>query len=145
MKGIILYHMNFGYTFFITNILLGVGLAMDAFSVSLANGLNEPAMKKHKMCGVAGVFALFQFAMPMIGWICVSTIANAFKTFEKFIPWIALSLLAFIGGKMIYESIKGDSEEDETTSVGIKLSLKYLSQKLIKSSQNFILPFNSAF
>lgn len=112
--------MNLGYTFFVTNILLGVGLAMDAFSVSLANGLNEPAMKKHKMCGVAGVFALFQFAMPLIGWICVSTIANAFKIFEKFIPWIALLLLAFIGGKMIYESIKGENEENETPSVGLK-------------------------
>ena len=55
-------------------LLLSVGLAMDAFSVSLANGLNEPTMKKKKMCGVAGIFAIFQFAMPMIGWICVLTV-----------------------------------------------------------------------
>ena len=61
--------MSLGFPFFFTSIMLGVGLAMDAFSVSLANGLNEPKMKKHKMCGVAGVFAGFQFAMPMIGWI----------------------------------------------------------------------------
>ena len=112
--------MNLGIAFFVKSILLGVGLAMDAFSVSLANGLNEPKMKKHKMCGVAGVFAGFQFAMPMIGWICVSTIARLFGIFEKFIPWIALILLGYIGGKMLYEGIKNKDEEDEKPGVGLK-------------------------
>ena len=98
--------MNLGVGFFITNIMLGVGLAMDAFSVSLANGLNEPCMKKRKMCGIAGVFAFFQALMPMIGWICVHTIVCHFKSFEKLIPWIALILLGYIGGKMLYEGIK---------------------------------------
>ena len=98
--------MNLGVGFFITNIMLGVGLAMDAFSVSLANGLNEPCMKKRKMCGIAGVFAFFQALMPMIGWICVHTIVCYFKSFEKLIPWIALILLGYIGGKMLYEGIK---------------------------------------
>lgn len=64
--------MSISFSFFFTNIMLGVGLAMDAFSVSLANGLNEPVMKKRRMCGIAGIFAVFQFAMPVIGWICVS-------------------------------------------------------------------------
>ena len=97
--------------FFITNILLGVGLAMDAFSVSLANGLNQPCMGKGKMCGIAGVFALFQAIMPLIGWICVHTLLEHFKAFEPFIPWIALVLLSYIGGKMIYDSIKSKGEE----------------------------------
>lgn len=104
--------------FFFNSILLGVGLAMDAFSVSLANGLNEPAMKKRRMCGIAGVFAFFQFAMPMIGWICVSTIAQYFKVFEKCIPWIALVLLCYIGGTMLYEGIKNNSSDEETPAVG---------------------------
>ena len=112
--------MNFGLSFFITNAMLGVGLAMDAFSVSLANGLNEPTMKKRRMCGVAGIFALFQFVMPMIGWYCVSTVADLFVTFEKFIPWIALILLGYIGGKMLYDGIKGNIEEEDTPAVGIK-------------------------
>ncbi len=112
--------MNLSVAFFIKNIILGVGLAMDAFSVSLANGLNEPKMKKHKMCGVAGVFAGFQFAMPMIGWGCVSTIARLFSVFEKFIPWIALILLGYIGGKMLYEGIKNKNAQDEKTGVGLK-------------------------
>ena len=43
--------------FFFNSVLLGAGLAMDAFSVSLANGLNEPCMKKHRMCLIAGIFA----------------------------------------------------------------------------------------
>ena len=98
--------MELGFHFFLTSILLGVGLAMDAFSVSLANGLHEPCMKKPRMCGMAGMFALFQALMPMIGWICVHTVVQYFSAFEKFIPWIALGLLGFIGGKMLYESVK---------------------------------------
>lgn len=105
--------MELGFTFFFNSILLGVGLAMDAFSVSLANGLNEPCMKKKKMCSVAGIFSVFQFAMPMIGWICVSTVAQYFKAFEKCIPWIALVLLCFIGGKMLIEGIKNKDENCE--------------------------------
>jgi len=94
-------------------------LAMDAFSVSLANGLNEPRMSRNKMCGIAGVFAVFQAMMPMIGWICVHTIAKHFKNFEKFIPWIALVLLLFIGGKMLIEGIKNDEEEEEKRNLSI--------------------------
>ena len=96
--------MHVGFSFFFNSILLGVGLAMDAFSVSLANGLHEPAMRRKRMCLIAGVFAAFQFLMPMVGWICVSTIAQYFEAFQKFIPWIALILLCYIGGKMLYET-----------------------------------------
>ena len=104
---------------FISNsILLGVGLAMDAFSVSLANGLNEPAMKRRKACLIAGTFAFFQALMPMIGWVCVHTIVELFSAFGAFVPWIALILLGFIGGKMIYDGIKKKGEEEESVGVG---------------------------
>jgi len=108
------------FTFFFNNILLGVGLAMDAFSVSLANGLNEPKMKMPKVLSVAGIFALFQAAMPLIGWVCVHTVVQYFSWFEKLIPWIALLLLSYIGGKMLYDSIKNKNEEvDEVKKVGL--------------------------
>lgn len=110
------------FRFFFNSILLGVGLAMDAFSVSMANGLNEPAMKKNRMSMIAGVFAFFQFLMPMIGWICVHTIVQYFQMFEKFIPWIALFLLLYIGGSMLIEGIKGNGEE-ELKGVGFKALL----------------------
>lgn len=110
--------MGLDFSFFFNSILLGIGLAMDAFSVSLANGLNEPRMKKGKIIGVAGVFSAFQFAMPMIGWICVSTIAQHFKAFERYIPWIALALLGYIGGKMLYESLTDKDAEEEKPAVG---------------------------
>ena len=115
--------MNFDFTFFFNSILLGVGLAMDAFSVALANGLNEPCMKKRKMMGVAGIFSAFQFAMPLIGWICVSTVAQHFKAFESCIPWIALVLLCFIGGKMLLEGLKNDCPCEEKPSVGLSALL----------------------
>ncbi len=112
--------MDFTFSFFITNILLGIGLAMDAFSVSLANGLNEPCMKTTKICGIAGVFAFFQALMPMLGWICVHTVLQYFKTFEAFIPWIALVLLCFIGGKMLLDGIKNrDGDICESKGLGL--------------------------
>ncbi len=109
--------MNLDFTFFFDSIMLGVGLAMDAFSVSLANGLNEPKMKTGKMCGVSGVFALFQFGMPMIGWICVSSFAQHFEAFGKYIPIIAFVLLSYIGGKMLYEGIRNKNDSEEGLSV----------------------------
>ena len=104
--------------FFVESILLGVGLAMDAFSVSMANGLNEPHMKGEKMIGIAGLFAVFQALMPLIGWICIHTIVQYFTAFERLIPWIALILLVFIGGKMIIDGIKGGEEDKEAVGVG---------------------------
>ncbi|MCI8388325.1 MAG: manganese efflux pump [Clostridiales bacterium] len=98
------------FLFFFNSALLGAGLAMDAFSVSLANGLGDPSMKRPKMCGIAGTFAAFQFLMPMLGWLCVHTILQYFKSFERLIPWIALALLLYIGGKMLIEGIKSRGE-----------------------------------
>ncbi len=100
--------------FILESMLLGVGLAMDAFSVSLANGLNDVKMKSARMCGIAGVFAFFQALMPMTGWVCVHTVVEYFQSFQKFIPWIALILLCYIGGKMLYEGIKGGEKVEET-------------------------------
>ncbi len=99
--------------FFINSILLGVGLAMDAFSVCLANAFHEPQMKKSRMCAFSSVYAIFQFVMPLIGWICVHTIATIFSSFQKFIPWIALLLLLFIGGKMIFEAFFQKEENSD--------------------------------
>ena len=68
---------------------------------------------------IAGVFAGFQFAMPMIGWICVHTIVQYFQTFEKGIPWIALILLSYIGGSMLMEGTGGKNAEEEKPGLSI--------------------------
>ncbi len=109
--------MDIDVLFIVKSVLFGIALAMDAFSVSLANGLNEPCMKERKMLGIAGVFAGFQAIMPLIGWVCIHTIVRAFKSFESFIPWIALILLSYIGGKMIYDG-RCKKEEEECSGVG---------------------------
>ena len=103
--------------FFFNSILLGVSLAMDAFSVSMANGLNEPEMSRARACTIAGTFAAFQFLMPMLGWVCVHTLVERFAAFQRFVPWIALLLLAYIGGSMLREGLRGGGAE-EPSGVG---------------------------
>lgn len=98
---------------------------MDAFSVSLANGLKEPNMKKRRMCFMAGIYAFFQFAMPMIGWLCVHTIVEYFEKFELFVPWIALILLLYIGGKMIWEALRESKEANDEESVEERVVLTF--------------------
>lgn len=103
--------------FVLSSMLLGVGLAMDAFSVSLANGLREPNMGKSRMGAIAGVFGGFQALMPLVGWFCVHTIAQTFVAVQPFIPWIALLLLAYIGGKMLLEAFRSGGEDDHPVSL----------------------------
>ena len=111
---------SFYFSLILLGMGLGVGLAMDAFSVSLANGLHEPRMRVRKMCAIAGVFAFFQALMPMLGWVCVHTVLQYFQAFEALIPWIALALLGFIGGKMLYEGIKNRNKTvDEIPKLGV--------------------------
>ena len=79
---------------------------MDAFSVSLADGLSERDLNAGKVLTIAGTFAAFQFFMPLAGWVLVHTAAERFEKFQIFIPWIALALLLYIGGKMLLEGIR---------------------------------------
>ena len=90
----------------ITAAALGVGLAMDAFSVSLANGLADQNMNKGRMLGIAGTFGGFQTAMPLIGWFLVTKAAEKFEWFHPFIPWIALVLLLIIGGGLLKDGVE---------------------------------------
>lgn len=106
--------------FLINSIGLGAGLAMDAFSVCVANGLREPEMPVPRRVMMAGIYAFFQFAMPLIGWVCVHFIEEAFSAFRKFIPWIALLLLLYIGGGMIIEAFRNKKETQDDESGGVK-------------------------
>ena len=139
--------MNWNFLLFMNSALLGVGLAMDAFSVSLANGMNEKKMKKSRMAYIAGVYAFFQFLMPMVGWICVHTIVQLFAQFQKCIPWIALILLLYIGGSMIWESVKGEEEIEEVKKLsfavlmlqGIATSIDALSVGFTIADYGFVM------
>ena len=132
--------------FFVNSILFGIGLAMDAFSVSLANGLNEPKMCLKKSLLISGIFALFQAAMPLIGWICVHTVLQWFEVLEKFIPYIALILLSYIGGKMLYDGITNKECEQNCCKLcfgallvqAIATSIDALSVGFTIANYNFI-------
>lgn len=122
----------------INSLLLGAALAMDAFSVSVANGIIETDMKKGRMLKIAGVYAAFQMMMPLIGWFLVKTVAEMFTAFHAFIPWIALILLLFIGGKMILEGIhekkQAKKEKDGQQEKAAKLTFNALIVQGIATS-----------
>lgn len=136
----------FNFVFFFNSALLGVGLAMDAFSVSIANGLNDPKMSNKRALGISATFAFFQALMPMIGWVLVHTLVNQFNALEKFIPWIALALLGYIGGKMIYDGIRCKEEKCEQKPLsfallvaqGIATSIDALSVGFTISDYTFV-------
>ena len=108
--------MDWNFLFFFNSVLLGVALAMDAFSVSVGNALVESGMRRGRMCAIASVYALFQLAMPLAGWWCVREIAEAFEKFRVCIPWIALLLLLYIGGKMILDAWHGEGNDRPVAS-----------------------------
>ncbi len=139
--------MSYNFLFFFNSALLGVGLAMDAFSVSLANGLSEPKMRKSKMLYIAFVFAFFQAAMPLIGWVCVHEFIERFKQFEKFIPYIALVLLCYIGGSMLINGIKNKDNDSQKPKLkfwglivqGIATSIDALSVGFTIANYDFVM------
>ena len=98
--------------FIVSSVLLGVGLAMDAFSVSMANGLNEPEMRRRKRLLIAGVFGGFQGLMPLLGWLAVHTIVEIFSAFSRFVPLLGFILLLFVGGKMLVEGIRAWNDDE---------------------------------
>lgn len=114
------------FAFFVNSVLLGIGLAMDAFSVSMANGLNEPHMRRRKIAAIAGTFGAFQFLMPMIGWVCVHTLVEQFTAFQAFIPWIALGLLGYIGGSMLVEGARGTTPGQEEEKARLSARMLFL-------------------
>ena len=134
------------FLFFLNSALFGIALAMDAFSVSIANGINEPNIKTKKSVLISSTFAIFQAIMPLIGWVCVHTIIEKFTIFEQFIPWIALILLSFLGIKMIIDGRKQDDEEETKIAIGfwglivqgIATSIDALSVGFTIANMNFI-------
>ena len=124
----------------ITSVLLGVGLAMDAFSVSIANGLADSGMNKGRMFSIAGTFAGFQFLMPMIGWLLVTEAARVFKWFSPLIPWIALVLLLIIGGGLLKDGIeelresKAGAEKEAVPADAAKLTFWALMMQGVATS-----------
>lgn len=93
---------------FITVFLTGIALSMDAFAVSICKGLKMQKLNYIQMGLIALFFGGFQMFMPFIGW----ALGHSFKSYiENFDHWIAFILLAFIGGKMIYEAFKSDDDD----------------------------------
>ena len=102
--------------FIFESFLLGVGLAMDAFSVSVANGLSDRSMSGGKKAGIAGCFGVFQCLMPLIGWTLVSFAMHIFGVLTRLIPWIALGLLGYLGIKMILEGVRKKKHPEEASA-----------------------------
>lgn len=115
--------MGLDFQLLFSSTALGIGLSMDAFSASLVNGMNSPKMRRTKMCFTAFVFAFLQGLMPSIGYICVHTVTDRFEAFQKFVPFIALILLLYIGFKMILSGMKVKADGEAPQSVNVRTIL----------------------
>lgn len=91
-------------------LFIAAALAMDAFSVSITSGMVLKKVKVSASSKIGLFFGVFQFVMPCIGYFLGSAFASLITSFDH---WIAFILLGFIGGKMLYEAIKGDDKEEE--------------------------------
>ena len=109
-------------------LLLGIGLAMDAFSVSVSDGILLGKVKFSNALKIAFFFGGFQFLMPVLGYLAGSTFSGIIESFDH---WVAFTLLALIGGKMIYEAI---SEKEEEDNIGNPLAVKTLTILAVATS-----------
>ena len=130
--------MEFSLQFIMSSVLLGFGLAMDAFSVSIANGLQEEKLSAGRSALIAGTFGLFQTGMPLAGWLCVRTVAETFQSVQRVIPWIAMALLGWIGIRMIISGFRGRKEYREPLR-GRVLLLQGLATSIDALSAGFAL------
>lgn len=88
-------------------LLLGIALSMDAVAASMTDGMTEPRMLPIKAAAIAFSFGLFQFFMPLVGYYCGYAFA---ELVEKIAPWLSFALLGFLGGKMIFDSMKTEGK-----------------------------------
>ena len=123
--------------FIINSILLGAGLAMDAVTVSMANGLAENRMQEKKRWCIAGVYGFFPFLMPLLGGIMVHWLLLYFQMRETLIPWISLGLLLYIGGKMLLAGIQKKEEEAESILTKRDLLLQGIATSIDALSLGF--------
>jgi putative Mn2+ efflux pump MntP len=94
----------------ITIIFLAVGLGVDAFSVAIGIGATNDKKSWAPVLRLAAAFGLFQFVMPIIGWLAGLTVVEIIASFDH---WIAFALLALVGGKMIWEGFGKESDEEK--------------------------------
>jgi putative Mn2+ efflux pump MntP len=99
---------------FISIILVAVGLSADCFAVALCSGISRRKQSWLKVVPVALTFGLFHTIMPALGWLLGRTVMDHISGFDH---WIAFALLGFVGGKLIYESLRRSDDDDKTTDI----------------------------
>ncbi|MBR5134630.1 MAG: manganese efflux pump [Clostridia bacterium] len=112
-------------------LLIAVGLSMDAFAVAVCKGLNMRRLSISQMLLIALFFGGFQALMPLVGWFVGSQFASFIEGFDH---WVAFGLLAFLGGKMLFEAIKGDDEDECCSCQGEKVKLSELTLLAVATS-----------
>ena len=111
--------------------LIGAGLSMDAFAVSVCKGLGMKRLNMRQAFVIALFFGVFQAVMPVIGWV----LGTGFQSYISPVDhWIAFALLAFIGGKMLFDAFHDDERDDDAASANAPLDLKELTMLAIATS-----------
>ena len=117
---------------FVELFLIGVGLSMDAFAVSICKGLSMKRLSVAHACIIGLFFGGFQALMPLIGWFAGSQFASIVQPVDH---WVAFVLLAFVGGKMLFDAFRNNENEgDKNAEQGSKLNVKELLMLAIATS-----------
>lgn len=116
---------------FVELFLIGVGLSMDAFAVSVCKGLGMSRLNIRQATIISLFFGGFQALMPLIGWALGTQLADFITPIDH---WIAFILLALIGGKMLFDAFRGDDEGEADEPKDTRLDLKELLMLAIATS-----------
>ena len=139
--------MSLTALFIINSIVLGAGLAADAFSVSLVNGMSEPGMKRSTMILSSAVFAVFQGVMPMTGYLMVTAAVSHFGTLSSYVPWAAVAILMVLGVRMLVSGDAGSTGSGTARITAWTLLVQGVATSIDALSVGFVIsefPFSSA-
>lgn len=124
---------------FLTIIIIAIGLSMDSFAVSIANGLNLTDLNLKKSIIIASSLAIFQGGMPLLGWLCGIGVEEYIREIDH---WTAFVLLSIIGSKMLYEAITDNEEEEKIKTLKIS---SLIAQSIATSIDAFAVGISFAF
>ena len=115
--------------FIVKSLLLGIGLAMDAVAVSMANGLQNPTMKEERKMSISSAFGFFQFFMPILGYFLLKSFTEFMPRLLKYLSPLSTLILCYLGLRMLISGIGKKKNKEVEESFFLRLPFSYKEGK----------------